>query len=71
MGAKNTANPGRTSPIMTFTSMMLAATLLIIALAVYALVREFDVRLVLFAAGLALALIAAQPASLHIPNWQR
>jgi DcuC family C4-dicarboxylate transporter len=41
--------------------MMLAATLLIIALAVYALVREFDVRLVLFAAGLALALIAAQP----------
>ena len=49
------------SPIMGFTAMMLAATILVILLAVYALVRELDVRLVLFSAGLALALIAAEP----------
>jgi DcuC family C4-dicarboxylate transporter len=46
---------------MGFTAMMLAATILVILLAVYALVRELDVRLVLFSAGLALALIAAEP----------
>jgi C4-dicarboxylate transporter, DcuC family len=41
--------------------MTVAATLLIIVLAVYALLREVDVRLVLFAAGLALAALALQP----------
>ena len=41
--------------------MMLAATILIILLALYALVRAVDVRLVLFSAGLALALLALKP----------
>lgn len=41
--------------------MQLAATLLIIALTMYFLVREVDVRLVLFAAGLALASLALKP----------
>ena len=41
--------------------MILAATVLIIALALYALLREVDVRLVLFLAGLALASLALKP----------
>ncbi|HZF16232.1 MAG TPA: C4-dicarboxylate transporter DcuC [Steroidobacteraceae bacterium] len=41
--------------------MILAATLLIIALSLYALLREADVRLVLFLAGLALASLALKP----------
>jgi DcuC family C4-dicarboxylate transporter len=41
--------------------MTLAATTLIILLALYALLREVDVRLVLFTAGLALALLALRP----------
>ena len=41
--------------------MTLAATILIILLALYALLREVDVRLVLFLAGLALASLAARP----------
>jgi DcuC family C4-dicarboxylate transporter len=41
--------------------MMLAATILILLLALYALLREVDVRLVLFVAGLALASLVGQP----------
>ncbi|MGH8263460.1 MAG: C4-dicarboxylate transporter DcuC, partial [Steroidobacteraceae bacterium] len=41
--------------------MILAATVLIIVLALYALLREVDVRLVLFLAGLALASLALKP----------
>jgi len=41
--------------------MTVAATILIILLALYALLREVDVRLVLFLAGLALASLAGQP----------
>ena len=41
--------------------MTLAATTLIILLALYALLREVDVRLVLFTAGLALALLGLRP----------
>src|SRR5262245_20691931 len=41
--------------------MTLAATLIIIAIAFYALLREVDVRLVLFLAGLALASLAGRP----------
>jgi DcuC family C4-dicarboxylate transporter len=44
--------------------MIFAAALLIILLALYALLREIDVRLVLFSAGLALALLALQPLSI-------
>ena len=42
-------------------SMTLAATVLIILIALYALLREADVRLELFLAGLALAMLVAQP----------
>jgi len=41
--------------------MLLAATLVVILLALWALLREVDVRLVLFLAGLALASLALQP----------
>ena len=41
--------------------MTVAATILILLLALYALLREVDVRLVLFLAGLALASLAGQP----------
>lgn len=41
--------------------MVLAATILIIGFTVYALLREVDVRLVLFLAGLALATLALKP----------
>ena len=40
---------------------MLTATIVVILLALYALLREVDVRLVLFVAGLALASLALQP----------
>jgi DcuC family C4-dicarboxylate transporter len=41
--------------------MILAATVVVILIALYALLREVDVRLVLFLAGLALACFALQP----------